>query len=82
MAQQDLNTTLFEVHGKLGEISSDIKHILDAQKLDRENTRQLDKRLTTLEAFRWKLLGIAATGPVLVALALEYARKFSATFPG
>lgn len=59
----------------LGEISSDVKHILLRQdKQDGRLDRQ-EKRIGAVEAFQWKLVGIASVVPTVIgtiALALKY----------
>lgn len=61
-----------ELHRVLGEISSDVKHILVRQ--DKQDARidRMDKRLGTVEKFQWKLMGIATAIPTLLALAGTY----------
>jgi len=59
----------------LGEISSDVKHILTRQdKQDARLDRQ-DARLSAVEGFQWKLAGIASVVPTVlatIALAMKY----------
>jgi len=59
----------------LGEISSDVKHILLRQdKQDGRLDRQ-ERRLSAVEGFQWKLVGIASTVPTVLAtlaLSLKY----------
>ena len=61
----------------LGEISADVKHILAKsveqgeliEKLDKqrlEADKELDRRLSTVEKFQWKLMGIATTIPIVM----------------
>ena len=64
-----------ELSRLLGEISSDVKHILVRQ--DKQDSRldRQDKRLTAVEAFQWKLVGIATAIPTFlttIGLSLKY----------
>ena len=56
-----------ELHRVLGEISSDVKHILVRQ--DKQDVRidKVQTKLTAVEAFQWKLTGIALTVPTILA---------------
>lgn len=59
----------------LGEISSDVKHILVRQ--DKQDSRldRQDGRLNKVEAFQWKLVGVATAVPTLlttIGLTLRY----------
>lgn len=56
-----------ELHRVLGEISSDVKHILVRQ--DKQDARldRMDKRLTVTEKFQWKLMGIATAFPITLS---------------
>lgn len=63
---------MYDLLGKVGEIASDIKHIMNVQAADREAVRDLDRRLRTVEAFRWKLVGIAAVIPTILVFAGWY----------
>ena len=58
-----------ELSRLLGEISSDVKHVLVRQ--DKQDSRldRHDKRLNAVEAFQWKLVGIATAVPTLLASA-------------
>lgn len=64
----DHRDPMYDLLGKVGEIASDIKHIMNVQAADREAVRDLDTRLRAVEAFRWKLIGIATTIPVVVTV--------------
>ena len=64
-----------ELYRVLGEISSDVKHILVRQ--DKQDLRidKIQTKLTTVEAFQWKLTGIALTVPTILAtigMSLKY----------
>ena len=64
-----------ELSRLLGEISSDVKHILVRQ--DKQDSRldRQDKRLNAVEAFQWKLVGIATAIPTALTtlgLSLKY----------
>lgn len=61
-----------ELHRILGEISSDVKHILVRQ--DKQDARldRMDKRLSTVEKFQWKLAGVATAVPTLLATVGTY----------
>ena len=56
-----------ELYRVLGEISSDVKHILVRQ--DKQDLRidKIQTKLTAVEAFQWKLTGIALTVPTILA---------------
>jgi len=56
-----------EIHRVLGEISSDVKHILVRQ--DKQDVRidKVQTKLMAVEAFQWKLTGIALTVPTILA---------------
>ncbi len=59
----------------LGEISSDVKHILFRQDQQDGRLDRQEKRLSAVEAFQWKLVGIATAVPTLlttVGLSLRY----------
>lgn len=59
----------------LGEISSDVKHILVRQDKQDERLVRMNDRLSAVEAFQWKLVGIATVVPTLLAtigLSLKY----------
>ena len=64
-----------ELSRLLGEISSDVKHILVRQdKQDARLDRQ-DNRINKVEAFQWKLVGVATAIPTFlttVGLSLKY----------
>lgn len=51
----------------IGEISADTKHILLRQ--DKQDLRidKIQNELSTVEAFQWKLTGIALTVPAVIA---------------
>ena len=57
-----------ELHRVLGEISSDVKHILVRQ--DKQDARidRVDLRLVTVERFQWRLAGIATAVPTILAV--------------
>lgn len=64
-----------ELYRVLGEISSDVKHILVRQ--DKQDLRidKIQTKLTAVEAFQWKLTGIALTVPTILAtigMSLKY----------
>ena len=64
-----------ELYRVLGEISSDVKHILLRQ--DKQDVRidKIHTKLTAVEAFQWKLTGIALTVPTILAtigMSLKY----------
>lgn len=64
-----------ELYRVLGEISSDVKHILVRQ--DKQDLRidKIQTKLTAVEAFQWKLTGIALTVPTVLAtigMSLKY----------
>jgi len=64
-----------ELYRVLGEISSDVKHILVRQ--DKQDLRidKIQTKLTTVEAFQWKLTGIALAVPTILAtigMSLKY----------
>ncbi len=64
-----------EISRVLGEISSDVKHILIRQDKQDVRIERLQVRLTAAEAFQWKLTGIALTVPTVVStvvLSLKY----------
>jgi len=64
-----------ELSRLLGEISSDVKHVLVRQdKQDARLDRQ-DGRINKVEAFQWKLVGVATAIPTFlttVGLSLKY----------
>ena len=64
-----------ELSRLLGEISSDVKHILVRQdKQDARLDRQ-DNRINKVEAFQWKLVGVATAIPTFlttIGLSLKY----------
>lgn len=64
-----------ELYRVLGEISSDVKHILVRQ--DKQDLRidKIQNKLSAVEAFQWKLTGIALTVPTVIAtvgMSLKY----------
>lgn len=64
-----------ELSRLLGEISSDVKHILTRQDKQDKRIDRIQDRLTAVEAFQWKLIGIATTVPTVIAsvgLSLRY----------
>lgn len=64
-----------ELSRLLGEISSDVKHILTRQDKQDKRIDRIQDRLTSVEAFQWKLIGIATTVPTVIAsvgLSLRY----------
>jgi DNA repair ATPase RecN len=59
----------------LGEISSDVKHILLRTDKQDERLNRQEKRLNAVEAFQWKLVGIATAVPTFLttlSLSLKY----------
>jgi len=59
----------------LGEISSDVKHILLRQDKQDERLVRMNDRLSAVEGFQWKLAGIASVVPTVIAtiaLAMKY----------
>jgi hypothetical protein len=55
-----------ELSRLLGEISSDVKHILVRQ--DKQDSRldRQDNRINKVEAFQWKLVGVATAIPTVL----------------
>jgi hypothetical protein len=56
-----------ELARMLGEISSDVKHVLTRQDKQDERIERMNVRLSKAEAFQWKLAGIAMTVPTVIA---------------
>ncbi len=67
---------MYDLLGKVGEIASDIKHIMHANEETKRTHREFDRRLRAVEAFRWKLLGIATVVPTLVSMIALYLKGF------
>ncbi len=64
-----------ELSRVLGEISSDVKHILVRQDKQDMRIEKIQTKLTSVEAFQWKLTGIALTVPTIIAtigMSLKY----------
>jgi hypothetical protein len=58
-----------ELHRVLGEISSDVKHVLIRQDNQDNRLNRMHDRLATVEKFQWKLVGLAAAIPTLMTAA-------------
>lgn len=57
----------------LGGISADIKHILQMLEKQNQELAAIHARVNTLEAFRWKILGIVTAIPTFItALGLYF----------
>jgi len=56
----------------VGEISSDVKHILLRQ--DKQDARldRMSSRIHKIETFQWRILGIASIVPALIAAVAVY----------
>ena len=78
MAQKHLNTDpMYDLLSKVGEIASDIKHIMHANEETKRTHREFDRRLRAVEAFRWKLIGIATVVPAFISILALYLKGFS-----
>lgn len=63
------NETYDQLLLMVGEVHSDTKHILRAQATRDKRTQALEDRMTVLERFRWKIVGIATAIPVVLTAA-------------
>jgi len=61
-----------ELHRVLGEISSDVKHILVRQDKQDARLERMDSRIVRVEKFQWKLTGAMAAVTAAMGAALKY----------
>ncbi len=52
----------------LGEISSDLKHLIAAQQNQYARIEKLNTRVQMVEQFQYKLMGVAAIMPITLSL--------------
>ena len=57
-----------ELYKILGEISSDVKHVLIRQEKQDKRLDRMHARVVTVEKFQWKLMGIAAATPIVASV--------------
>ncbi len=56
----------------LGEISSDLKHLIASQQQQDQRIEKLNVRIQTVEQFQYKLMGVAAIMPITLSLLGTY----------
>ena len=61
-------TEMLALMAKLGEIASDVKHIMSNQIKSDAAVEKLEIRLRGVEKFQWKLGGIAMVLPVVLTV--------------
>ena len=64
----DNNETMFALMAKLGEIASDVKHIMSNQQAHDKRADDLEIRMRAVEKFHWKTVGIATILPIALTI--------------
>ena len=60
--------TMFALMSKLGEIASDVKHIMANQQAHDKRADDIELRVRSLEQFKWKLAGLTTLFPTVIII--------------